>query len=70
MTDYENITVLSGNLYFASVATALKTDTAEPGEEPVTTITLKNCKITTEGVENLHETDTFTKDETVVITEN
>lgn len=64
-----SIDIQDGNLYFYGNKTALKTDKAGDGEDPKT-ITLANCTITTEGVKNLQETDTFTKADSVVITEN
>lgn len=63
------IDIQNGNLYFYGNKTALKTDKAADGED-AKTINLANCTITTEGVKNLQETDTFTKADSVVITEN
>ncbi len=67
----KTISISNGNIYFYGIKTALKTDVAEEGGDPISSITLSKCTITTEGVTNLYKTDTFNKDdETVVITEN
>lgn len=56
----ENITVLSGNLYFASVATALKTDTSadDKADKPKEHfIKLSDCNIFTNSIDVLYKTE-------------